>query len=565
MSLSRREFMELGALTAAAVVAGSSNLANASNRAGLESLLRFKPEGKLTLMHIADCHAQLMPIYFREPSVNIGVGAAKGRPPHLVGHDFLKYFGFEPGGIEAYSYTMLDYVKMAQELGPVGGFAHLATLVKSIRQERGADNCILLDSGDTWQGSYSSLMTKGGDMIEAANLLGVEGMTPHWEFTYGDEQVMANIEKLNFPFLAHNVVDTEWEEGVFAPYHMYEKAGTKVAVIGQAFPYSPIANPRRMFPKWSMGIQESAVQERVNEVREEGAQVVVLLSHNGMDVDLKLASRVTGIDVILGGHTHDAIPKPSEVKNPEGVTLVCNSGSNGKYLSRMDLDVADGKLKGWNYRLIPVISNLIPADQEMAALVERVRKPYLKELNTVVGKTDSLLYRRGNFNGTYDDLICQALNDQLDSEVSLSPGFRWGASLLPGQDITMESIYTQTAITYPNTYRRQMSGEQIKTILEDVADNLFNPDPYRQQGGDMVRVGGLKYRIKLGEEIGKRLHDIEIAGKKMEPSKNYWVSGWASMGEVDGPPIWDVVRKHVEAKKVISIEPDSSIKGITGL
>nr|CRH05357.1 Putative sulfate thiol esterase SoxB. Putative periplasmic 5'-nucleotidase [Candidatus Magnetococcus massalia] len=563
MSFTRREFMEVTALSAAALAVGPGNLAHATSRAGLDDLVRFNATGKLTLMHFADCHAQLKPVYFREPSVNIGIGGAKGRPPHLVGHDFLNHFGFKPSTLEAYAYTMQDYVKLANELGPVGGFAQIATLVKHIRNERGAENCILLDSGDTWQGSYSSMMTKGEDMIRVANELGVQGMCPHWEFTYGADQVKANIEKLNFPFLAHNVVDTEWEEPVFKPYEMYERAGTKVAVIGQAFPYSPIANPRRMFPSWSMGIQEQNVQERVNEVREAGAQVVVLLSHNGMDVDLKLASRVEGIDVILGGHTHDAVPQPSRIKNSGGTTLVCNSGSNGKYLSRMDIEVEAGRMKGWKYRLIPVISNLIPEDKKMANLIEEVRAPFKKEIETVIGKTDSLLYRRGNFNGTFDDVICNALNEQLDSEVSLSPGFRWGASLLPGQDITMDTLYTQTAITYPNTYRRQMSGSEIKTILEDVADNLFNPDPYRQQGGDMVRVGGLRYRIKLGETIGKRLHDIEIGGKKMEANKKYWVSGWAAMGEVDGAPIWEVCRKHIEDKKVISVQPDTTLKGVS--
>ncbi|OSM05198.1 putative sulfate thiol esterase SoxB [Magnetofaba australis IT-1] len=553
--------MQVGALTAAGLM-GAPGLLRAAGKASFDELLKFNNKGKLTLLHFTDCHAQLLPVYFREPDTNIGVGGAAGNAPHITGKDFLKHFGFQPGGVEAYAYTMTDYVKLAQEFGPVGGFAHMTSLVKAIRDQRGADNVLLLDSGDTWQGSYTSMVTKGQDMIDACNLLGVEGMAPHWEFTYGAEQVMANIEKLNYPFLAHNVVDTEWEEPVFKAFEMYEKAGTKIAVIGQAFPYSPIANPRRMFPKWSMGIQEDAVQERVNEAREQGAQVVVLLSHNGMDVDLKLASRVVGLDVILGGHTHDAVPQPTQVKNPEGVTLVCNSGSNTKFLSRMDIEVANGRMTGWNYRLIPVISNLIPADKEMAGLIEKIRAPHLKEINTVVGKTDSLLYRRGNFNGTFDDLICNALNTQMESEVSLSPGFRWGVSLLPGQDITMDAIYTQTAITYPNTYRRQMTGEQIKVILEDVADNLFNPDPYRQQGGDMVRVGGLRYKIALGESIGKRISAMELNGKAVEPNKQYWVSGWASMGEVDGPPVWDVVKKHVQEKKRISIEPGYNLKGI---
>ncbi|MBF0186889.1 MAG: thiosulfohydrolase SoxB [Magnetococcales bacterium] len=562
MNMTRREVLEIGALAAAALAVSPAQLAKAASQATADDLYGFPATGRLTLLHFTDCHAQLMPIHFREPSTNLGIGNAFGHPPHLTGDAFLTHFGIQPGSVEAYAYSMVDYVDLARTFGPVGGFAHMATLTNRIRSERGAENVLLLDSGDTWQGSYTSMVSKGDDMIQVCNQLGVEAMAPHWEFTYGAEQVQENIEKLNFPFLAHNVKDTEWEEPVFKPYHIFEKAGTAIGVIGQAFPYTPIANPRRMFPNWSMGIQEMNVQKQVEAARAEGAQVVVLLSHNGMDVDMKLASRVTGIDVILGGHTHDAVPTPQLVENAGGKTLVCNSGSNSKFLSRMDLDVADGRIKAWNYRLHPILPKYLPADEEMATLINTIRAPHMQELSRVVGTTESLLYRRGNFNGTFDDLICTALMKQQDAEIALSPGFRWGTTLLPGEPITMETIYTQTAITYPNCYRREMSGEMIKTILEDVADNLFNPDPYRQQGGDMVRVGGMRYAIQPKGAMGSRISELEVNGKPLDLKRNYVVSGWASMGEVDGPPVWDLVRKQVEEEKTVRISGPSAVKKV---
>ncbi|MBF0448012.1 MAG: thiosulfohydrolase SoxB [Magnetococcales bacterium] len=564
MNLNRRELLEMGLLSAAAFVAGPGiSLGQAANRASAQDLLRFPDTGKLTLLHFADCHAQLLPVYFREPDTNLGVGAAIGQPPHLTNQAFLSHFGIADGSPEAYAFSAPDYIKLAHEFGAVGGMAHMATVVKHVRDQRGADNVLLLDSGDTWQGSYTSMVTEGDDMIQVANLLGVDAMTAHWEFTYGAEKVKENIEKLNFSFLAHNVKDSEWEEPVFKPHEIFEKGGAKVAVIGQVFPYTPIANPRRLIPNWSMGIQEKSVQEQVDEVRSQGATVVVLLSHNGMDVDLKLASRVSGIDVILGGHTHDAIPHPTQVHNSGGITLVCNSGSNGKFLSRMDLDVDQSGLRSWQYRLIPILSQIIPPDAEMAALIEKIRRPHEAELNRVIGHNESLLYRRGSFNGTFDDLICQALTTQMDAEISLSPGFRWGTSLLPGQPVTMEAIYNQTAITYPNIYRRTMTGQQIKVILEDVADNLFNPDPYRQQGGDMVRVGGMRYAIRINAPIGQRLQQIEVGGKPLELGKEYVVSGWASMGEVEGPPVWEVVKDYVGQQQVIRINPGHTLKGVS--
>ena len=555
--------LEVGLLSAAALAVATGGMARAADRNPAEDLYRFPETGRLTLLHFTDCHGQLQSLYYREPETNRGVGEAANRPPHLTGSAFLSHFRIPPGSARAYAYAVADYVRLAAQFGPVGGFAALATLVKRIRAQRGAENVLLLDSGDTWQGSYTAMASQGEDMIRVANALGVEAMSAHWEFTYGADKVLENIKKLHFPFLAHNVRDSEWGEPVFKPYQIFAKGGVKVAVIGQVFPYTPIANPRRLFPNWSMGIQENAVQVQVKAVRAAGANLVVLLSHNGMDVDLKLASRVTGIDVILGGHTHDAIPHPSSVTNPGGITLVCNSGSNGKFLSRMDLDVGKNGIHRWQYRLIPLFPALIPPDPEMVALIKNIREPHEKMLNRVVGRNESLLYRRGSFNGTFDDLICRALREEMDAEIALSPGFRWGTTLLPGQPITMEAIYNQTAITYPNVYRRTMTGEQIKEILEDVADNLFNPDPYRQQGGDMVRVGGLRYAMRVNAPIGSRLQAIEVGGQPLDPGKKYRVAGWASMNAVQGPPIWDVVRRFVEREKVIRMPPSTTLKGIS--
>ena len=556
---SRRDFVQLAAATAA-LTGAPGRLARAAARQEItqKDLLRFEPLGQVTLLHITDIHAQLMPIYFREPSVNLGVGEAHGLPPHLTGKDFLRKFGVGATTPEAYALTSDDFAGLAKTYGKVGGIDRLATLVKAIRAER-PTNTLFLDGGDTWQGSYTSLKTAGSDMVEVMNALKTDAMTAHWEFTYGTDRVQELIEQLEFPFLAGNVRDTEWEEEVFDAVTTFERGGVKIAVIGQAFPYTPVANPRYMIPQWSFGIREKLVAERVAAARAGGAELVVLLSHNGFDVDRKLAARVPGIDVVLTGHTHDAMPAVVEV----GKTLLVASGSHGKFLSRLDLEVKDGKLAGYRYRLIPVFSDVIQPDPKMTALVEKIRAPHKAELGRVLGRTESLLYRRGNFNGTFDDLICQALLEQRDAQISLSPGFRWGATLIPGQEITVEDVYNQTAITYPTAYRTEFTGAFLKEVLEDVADNIFNPDPYYQQGGDMVRAGGLGYAIDIGKPIGKRISDMTLLadGKPVDPVKSYVVSGWASVNEgAEGPPVYDVVSRHIEARKTVKVDENPNIK-----
>jgi sulfur-oxidizing protein SoxB len=555
--LTRRDFLQVTAATAA-LYAGSVGRTAAAQGITQDDLLGFRETGQVTLLNFTDMHAQLMPVYFREPSINVGVGDVSGLPPHLTGQDFLKHFGLVAGTPEAYAFSSTDFVDLAKNYGRIGGLDRMATLIKSIRSQR-PDGTLLLDGGDTWQGSYTSLHTSGEDMVRVMNALGVDAMTAHWEFTYGTDRVTELTEMLDFPFLAGNVRDTEWEEEVFDSTAYYERGGIKIAVIGQAFPYTPVANPRYMIPTWSFGIQEKLVQKRVASAQAEGADLIVFLSHNGFDVDRKLASRVHGIDVILTGHTHDAIPAVIEVNK----TLLVAAGSHGKFLARLDLDVQDKQVKDYSFRLIPIFSDAITPDPEIAQLIAEIRAPHEATLSQVLGQTESVLYRRGNFNGTFDDLICQALMSERDAQIALSPGFRWGASVLPGQDITVEHVYNQTAITYPNVYRSEMSGQLLKDILEDVADNLFNPDPYYQQGGDMVRAGGLGYSIDINKPIGQRITDMTLisSGEKIDAAQNYVVAGWASVNEgTEGPPVYDLVSNYIEANGTVRVDENSNIK-----
>ena len=548
--MNRRDFLESLAVAAAAGLPIASRSALAADPA-LYDIPRF---GNVSLLHYTDCHAQLMPVHFREPNVNLGIADAAGKPPHLVGEHLLKAFGIRRGTPEAHAFTYLDFEKAARTYGKLGGFAHLATLVKRLKASR--PGALLLDGGDTWQGSATALWSKGQDMVDAAKLLGVDVMTGHWEFTYGQDRVKQVVEsdfKGRIEFLAQNVHTADFGDPVFKPYTLREINGVVVGIIGQAFPYTPIANPRYFVPEWSFGIKEVELQKHVDEVRAKGAKAVILLSHDGMDVDLKVASRVTGIDAILGGHTHDAVPQPVQVKNPGGVTLVTNAGSNGKFLAILDLDVAGGRVRGMKYRLLPVFSNLLPADAAMAAHIAKVRAPHAPRLSEKVATTEALLYRRGNFNGSVDQLILDALMAVKDAEIAFSPGFRWGTSILPGDAITMEHVMDWSAITYPYVTVNEVSGEMIKTILEDVCDNLFNPDPYYQQGGDMVRVGGMTYTCTPGEAMGRRISDMRLGGKPIEAGKAYKVAGWAPVAEgAKGDPAWDVIASYLRDRKAIA-------------
>ena len=557
---SRREFIQMAATTAA-IYGSSSNWARAAATQAMaqSDLLEFNSKGQVTLLHVTDIHAQLKPLYFRPPSENFGVGSFEGKPPHLVAEDFLRHFNINPGTPLAYAHTMVDYVNLAQSYGRLGGLDRTATLIKSIRGDRGDDKVLLLDGGDTWQGSYTSLKTNGQDMVEAMALLKPDAMVGHWEFTFGVDRVQEIVDAMNYPFLGGNVFDTEWDEPVFESTSFFEKGGIKIAVIGQHFPYTPIANPRYMVPNWSFGIRPDVIQKNVDAARDEGAEVVVLLSHNGFDVDQKLATVVSGIDVILTGHTHDAVPEALKI----GKTLLLSSGSHGKYLGRIDLEVKGGEVVDYSSTLIPVFSDVIMPDPEMAAHINKLRAPYESECSRVIGKTNNLLYRRGNFNGTWDDVICQGIIEERDVEISLSPGFRWGTTLLPGQSITIDDLYAQTSMNYPNVYRTEMTGQQLKDILEDVCDNLFNIDPFYQQGGDMVRVGGMNYSCSPKANMGSRISDMTLArtGEPIEASRNYSVGGWASINEnVEGPAIYDLMEGYISRKKIIDLPMQQAVK-----
>ena len=562
--ISRRHFLQ--ASIASSFIFNSLGINNsarvmAQQKISEKNLLDFKSFGNVSIMHITDIHGQLKPLYFREPDINLGVGNVLGKPPHITGKEFLNYFNIPVKSADAYSLSSEGFSSLAKTYGKMGGLDRIATVVKSIRSER--PNALLLDGGDTWQGSYTALKTNGMDMVKAFNLLEVNAMTSHWEFTLGIERVMELVDNhLNFPFLGANIFDTEWDERAFEPYTFTEQNGKKIAIIGQAFPYMPIANPSWMFPGLSFGIREKNIQEIVNEVKSKNADLVVLLSHNGFDVDRQLATRTEGIDIIFCGHTHDALPIPII----ENKTLLVASGSNGKFLSRIDLNVDKG-IKDFKYRLIPIFSDVISSDKEMANLINEERKPFLSILKEEIGETDSVLYRRGNFNGTWDDLICNAIIDERGADIALSPGFRWGPSLIPGSKITIEDIYNATAMSYPKVYLTEMTGNTLKIILEDVADNLFNPDPYYQQGGDMVRVGGMGYKIDINKSQGNRISEMTMlkTGDRIEPEKKYKVGGWASVNEnTEGPPVWELVEKYIRRKKIIQIEKNNSVKVITG-
>ncbi|MFP4538529.1 MAG: thiosulfohydrolase SoxB [Dichotomicrobium sp.] len=557
--ITRREFLQAAAATSA--LYGASGVGDwarlaAQQALSQDQLLEFDTFGNVTLIHVTDIHGQLTPVYFREPGINIGVGEVKGKPPHVSGKDFLTMFDIAPGSPYAYALTNADFVSLAREYGRMGGLDRVATIIKAIRSDR--PDALLLDGGDTWHGSYGTYKSAAQDIFNVMKALQPDAMTSHWEFTLGIDRVNELTEQLPFAFLAANIFDKTWDEPVYEPYKLFERGGAKVAVIGQAFPYTPIANPDWMFPDLSFGIREERMTAMVDEVRAQGADLVVVLSHNGFDVDRKMAGRVSGIDVILTAHTHDAIPEPVKVGN----TVLVASGSNGKFVTRVDIDVQGGEMKGVRHKLIPVFSDVIAPDPEITAVIEQERAPYLAEMTEVIGRTDDLLYRRGNFNGTWDDLICQALLEERDAEIALSPGVRWGTTLLPGSEITREDIFDVTALTYPEAYRTTMTGEMLRTVMEDVADNLFNKDPYYQQGGDMVRVGGLGYRIDVSRERGKRISNLTLlkTGEPIDPARDYVVAGWASVNEgTEGPPIWDVVESYIRKKGTVTAPAISNV------
>lgn len=580
--LSRREFVYMMAMLGAApVFANSHTRMTDTNK--LEDYYKLKPFGNARLMHMTDSHAQLLPVYFREPSVNLGFHGNYGKPPHIVGEKLLDYYGIKGNKRLEYAYSCVNFEKHAKAMGRTGGFAQIKTVVDFLSKSFGEDKTLLLDGGDTWQGSATALYTRGKDMVGAMNLLGVDVAVGHWEFTYKAEEVLENVKLLDAEFLAQNVKVKEdalfegtaeaYDEDTghaFKPYTIKKMGNARVAIIGQAFPYTTIANPQRFIPDWTFGINDEGMQELVDEVREEEKpDAVIVLSHNGYDTDKKMAEVVTGIDFIMGGHTHDGVPEAYPVKNEAGTTYVCNAGSNGKFLNVLDLDIQNGKIKDFKFTLLPIFSDLIPEDKQMKKYIEDVRAPYLKELTREIATTDETLFRRGNFNGSWDQIICDALMEVKDAEISLSPGFRWGTSVMPGQAITFDDLMTQTAMTYPETYRRDISGKDIKLILEDVADNLFNEDPFYQQGGDMVRTGGISYKINPTAKMGERISEIQLTrnGAKLEANKKYSVAGWSTVGaKSPGEPVWETVEAYLKnVKHIQNLKVDTpDIVGVKG-
>ena len=583
--MGRREFIYMMAVLGAAPVFANSHTRITQNN-NLRDYYKLKSFGNARLLHITDSHAQLKPVYFREPSVNIGLFENYGKPPHIVGKNFLKYYGIKNDPRLEYAFTCVNFEKHAKVMGKMGGFAELATVVKFLRNDFGKDKTLLLDGGDTWQGSWTALKTRGRDMVGACNKLGVDIMVGHWEFTYTEKEVLKNIKKFKGEFLAQNVYVKEdalfdgapaYDEDsglAFKPYTIKKLGNARVAVIGQAFPYTAIANPQRFIPDWTFGIKDDNMQELVDKIKQkEKPDAIIVLSHNGYDVDKKMASRVTGIDFIMGGHTHDGVPEAYPVKNAKGVTYVCNAGSNGKFINVLDLDIKNGKIADFRFTLLPIFSDLVEPDKEMAKYIDDVRKPFLTELIRPIATTDMTLFRRGNFNGSWDQIICDALRDVKGADVSLSPGFRWGTSIMPGQTITFDDLSTQTAMTYPETYLREMDGKTIKAILEDVADNLFNKDPYYQQGGDMVRTGGLSYTIDPTKTIGNRITNLQLTnGKKIEATKKYKVAGWSTVGSKSpGEPVWETVEtylqniKHIDKGFKVDTPDIIGVKGNPGI
>ena len=571
--LSRREFIYMmSVLGAAPVFANSHTRMTDTNK--LDDYYKLQNFGNVRLLHMTDSHAQLMPVYFREPSVNLGFHENYGKPPHIVGEKMLDYYGIKGNKRLEYAFSSVNFEKHAKAMGRVGGFAQLKTVIDHLRNNFGAEKTLMLDGGDTWQGSATALYTRGKDMVGAMNLLGVDIAVGHWEFTYKAEEILANVKELDAEFLAQNVFVKEdalmngaeaYDEDsglAFKPYTIKKMGNARVAVIGQAFPYTTIANPQRFIPDWTFGIKDEEMQELVDTIREEEKpDAVIVLSHNGFDVDQKMAEVCTGIDFIMGGHTHDGVPEAVPVKNENGTTYVCNAGSNGKFLNVLDLDIKNGKIVDHRFTLLPIFSDLVPEDKEMKAYIEKVRLPYIKELNRTIATTEETLFRRGNFNGSWDQIICDALIDVKGADISLSPGFRWGTTVMPGQDITFDDLMTQTAMTYPETYARDITGQGIKDILEDVADNLFNADPFYQQGGDMVRTGGISYTIDPKAKMGNRITNLQLTknGKKLEASKSYKVAGWSTVGaKSPGEPVWETVETYLgNVKHIANLRVDT--------
>jgi sulfur-oxidizing protein SoxB len=576
MDINRRDFMQIAmALGLIGVTGGGTNLfAGEAGKEKIKSLtfsdvVEFEAKGKATILHICDLHAHIKPLYWREPSTLISAKNLVGTPGFICGDSFEKHYGIESGSLDQYFDTHNNFAELAKKFGKMGGISHMKPIIDHVKKERGKENVILLDSGDTWQGTAVALKTKGEAIVDAQNYLGVDVMVGHWEFTYGKERVMELIEKLKGEFISQNVLDNDpfsdsFEESVFPPYTIKEIGGAKIGIIGQSFPFTSTANPKRFTENWSFALRHDSLQEHVDHLRKkEKVDCIVVLSHDGFSVDQELAKKVTGVDFILSGHTHDPSPKPIIVND----TVIIISGSHGKYIGRLDLDIKDKKVAGYNFKLIPVASNLIPADKAGDELIAKAYKPFDKELNEVLGTTKGILYKRDTFYSTFDALIGQAIQDKVKSDIVFTPGYRWGTTVLPGGDILKDNVYEMTAITYPEVYTFDLKGSVIAKLIEDIADNVFNANPLLQQGGDMSRLTGASYSIKIDAKSGERVSDFMIGGKPIDVKKTYRVSSWGgnlqSVGEnmdKETPAVYEVVSDYIRAKKVVDISMESNVK-----
>jgi sulfur-oxidizing protein SoxB len=575
MDISRRDFLQFAGALGLLSATGTNLFAGEAAKEKIKNLsfsdiVDFKAKGKVSLLHICDLHAHIKPLYWREPSTLISAKNLVGTPGFICGDSFLDYYGVKEGTVDQYFDTHNDFSALAKKFGKMGGISHMKPMIDHVRKERGDKNVLLLDSGDTWQGTAVALHTKGEAIVDAQKYLGVDVMVGHWEFTYGKERVMELIEKFKGEFISQNVIDDDpfsddFEELIFPPYTIKEVGGAKIGIIGQSFPFTSTANPKKFTEGWSFALRHESLQEYINELRnEKKVDCIVVLSHDGFSVDQELAKKVTGVDFILSGHTHDPSPKPIVVNN----TVILIAGSHGKYVGRLDLDIEKGKVKDYEFKLMPVASNLIPADKKGDELIEKWYKPYNNELNEVLGTTKGLLYKRDTFYSTFDALIGEAIQTEMKSDIVFTPGYRWGTTLIPGDKILKDNVYEMTAITYPEVYTFELKGDKIAKLMEDIADNVFNENPLLQQGGDMSRLTGASYSIKISGGAGKRISEFMIGGKPIDLKKTYLVSSWGGnlqnagkhLDEKKIRPVYDVVSDYIRKKKVIDIPMESNVK-----
>ncbi len=576
MDINRRDFMQIAmALGIIGVAGAGTNLfAGEAGKEKIKNLtftdiVDFEAKGKATILHICDLHAHIKPLYWREPSTLISAKNLVGTPGFICGDSFMEHYGIKAGSLDQYFDTHNNFSELAKKFGKMGGISHMKPIIDHVKKSRGSENVLLLDSGDTWQGTAVALKTKGEAIIDAQNYLGVDVMVGHWEFTYGKERVMELIGKLKGEFISQNVLDNDpfsdtFEEPVFPPYTIKEIGGAKIGIIGQSFPFTSTANPKRFTENWSFALRHESLQEHVDHLRvKEKVDCIVVLSHDGFSVDQELAKKVKGIDFILSGHTHDPSPEPIIVNN----TVIIISGSHGKYIGRLDLDIKDKKVAGYNFKLIPVASNLIPADKEGDELIAKAYKPFDSELNEVLGTTKNILYKRDTFYSTFDSLIGQAIQYKVKSDIVFTPGYRWGTTVLPDGEILKDNVYEMTAITYPEVYTFDLKGEVIANLMEDIADNVFNANPLLQQGGDMSRLTGASYSIKIDAPSGKRISEFMIGGKPIDINKTYRVSSWGGNLQSAGinmdketPAVYEIVSDYIRKKKIIDIPLESNVK-----